>query len=107
VVAAQFVEEVGADAGEEVVAVKGGILGQSFHEIECDLGSVGHGDSYGAIELDYGGWSQDSKFGIEGYDAGPVGCFGCVGSSVAGCDFGLKEIGTTGGVDLMSAVDRV
>ncbi len=39
--------------------------------------------------------SGELGFGIEGYDAGPVGCFGGVGSGVAGGDFGLKQVGTT------------
>jgi len=73
VVAAEFTEEVGADAGEEVVSVEEGVGGESFYEVEGGLGAVGHGDGYGAIELDDRGWGQVSQFGIEGYDAGPVG----------------------------------
>jgi hypothetical protein len=57
---AQFVEEVGADAGEKVVAVEGAVAGQSFYKIEGGLGAVGHGDGHGAIELDDWGWGQVS-----------------------------------------------
>lgn len=54
------------------------------------MGAVGDG---GAIELDDWGWSWVSWFSIDGYHAGPVGCFGGVGSGVASGDFGLVEVG--------------
>ena len=56
VVAAEFTEEVGADAGEEVVSVEEGVGGESFYEVEGGLGAVDHGDSYGSVELDDRGW---------------------------------------------------
>lgn len=49
--AAKFVEEVGADAGEEVVAVEAGVGGENFYQVEGGLRTVGHGNGYGAIEL--------------------------------------------------------
>ena len=54
--AAKFVEEVSADAGEEVIAVEGGVGGESFYQVEGGLGAVGHGDGYSAIEFDDWGW---------------------------------------------------
>ena len=39
-----------------MVAVEGGVGGQSFYEVEGGLGAVGHGDGYSAIELNDWGW---------------------------------------------------
>jgi hypothetical protein len=39
-----------------VIVIEGGVGGESFYEVEGGLGAVGHGDGYGAIELDDRGW---------------------------------------------------
>jgi hypothetical protein len=54
--AVQFEEEVGADAGQEVVAVKGWVSGEGFYQVEGGLRAVDHGDGYGSVELDDRGW---------------------------------------------------
>jgi hypothetical protein len=66
---------------------------------------VGHGDGYGAVELDDWGWGELGEFGVEDDDAGPVGFGWRAGAGVAGGDLGLEEIGAAGGVDFMSAFD--
>ena len=67
--------------------------------------SVGHGDGYGAVELDDGGGDELGELGVEDDDAGPVGFRWHAGAGVAGGDLGLEEIGAAGGVDFMSAFD--
>jgi hypothetical protein len=104
-VAAQFVEEVGADAGEKMVARKRGLGSEGVYECEAGTRAVGHGDGYGAIELDDGGGDELGELGVEDDDAVPIG-FGCgAGTGVAGSDLGLEEIGAAGGVDFMSTFD--
>jgi hypothetical protein len=104
-VAAQFVEEVGADAGEKMVARERGFGSEGVYECEAGMGAVGHGDGYGTVEFDDGGWSELGEFGVEDNDAGPVGFRWRAGAGVAGGDLGLEEIGAAGGVDFMSAFD--
>jgi len=50
------VEEIGSDAGEEVVAVKRWVVGEGFDQVEASLGTSGHGDGYGSVEFDDWGW---------------------------------------------------
>ena len=102
--AAKFVEEVSADAGEEVVAGERG--GEGVYECEAGLGAVGHGDGYGAVEFDDGGGAELGELGVEEDDAGPVGFGGSAGAGVAGGDLGLEEIGAAAGVDSKGAFDR-
>jgi hypothetical protein len=71
VVPAQFVEEVGADAREKMVARKRGFGSEGVYEREAGLGAVGHGDGNGTVELDDGGWSELSELGVEDDDAAP------------------------------------
>jgi hypothetical protein len=74
------------------------------YECEAGMGAVGHGDGYGAVELDAGG-DELGELGVEDDDAGPVGFGWRAGAGVAGGDLGLEEIGAAGGVDFMSAFD--
>src|SRR5580692_10329026 len=53
-VAAQFIEEVGADSGEKMVARKRGLGSEGIYEGEAGLGAVGHGDGDGTVEFDDG-----------------------------------------------------
>lgn len=55
-IAAQFVEEVGADAGQKVVAVERWVSGQGFYKVEGGLRAGDHGDGYGSVELYDRGW---------------------------------------------------
>jgi len=105
-VAAQFVEEVGADAGEKMVARERGFGREGIHECEAGLGPVGHGHGYGTVEFDDGGWSELGELRVEHDDALPVRFGWRAGASVAGGDLGLQEIGAAGGGDFMSAFDR-
>jgi len=103
------VEQVGADAGEKMVARERGFGREGVYEYEAGLGAVGHGDGYGTVEFDDGGSHELGEFGIEDNDAVPVGFGGRPGAGVAGGDLGLKEIGAAAdvheGVDFMSAFD--
>jgi hypothetical protein len=67
------------------------------------LGAAGHGDGYGTVEFDDGGWSELDEFGVEDDDAVPIGFGGRAGAGVAGSNLGLQEIGAAGGVDFVSA----
>ena len=102
-VAAQFIEEVGADSGEKMVARKRGFGSEGIYECEAGLGAVGHGDGDGTVEFDDGGWSELGKFVVEVYDAGPIGFRWRAGAGVAGGDLGLDEIRSPRGVEFMSA----
>ena len=57
-VAAEFAEEVGADAWQKVVASKRGFGSEGFYQVEGGLRAVDHGDGYSSVEFDDGGWSQ-------------------------------------------------
>ncbi|MBL0156793.1 MAG: hypothetical protein IPP47_06770 [Bryobacterales bacterium] len=59
-------EEVATDGGEDMVAGEGESGGEGVHEWEAGLGDLGHGDGYGAVELDDLGGDEDD-------DAGPIG----------------------------------
>ena len=109
-VAAKFVEKVGADAGEKMVARERGFGSEGIYECEAGLRAVGHGDGYGAVELNDRRWSEPGELGVEDNDTGPIGFGWRAGAGVAGGDFGLQEIETAaavdeGGVDRMSALD--
>ena len=88
-----------------MVARKRGHGSEGIYECETGLGAVGHGDGYGTIEFDNGGWSELGELGIEDDDAVPIGFGWRAGARVAGGDLALKEIGAAGGVDFMSALD--
>jgi hypothetical protein len=52
------VEEIGANAGQKVVAVEGWVRGEDFYQIEGGLRAVEHGDGHGSIKFDDRGWGQ-------------------------------------------------
>ena len=104
-VAAQFVEKVSADSGEKMVARKRGFGSEGVYECEASLRAVGHGDGYGTVEFNDGGWSELGEFGVEDDDAGPIGFGWRAGAGVASGDLGLEEIGAARGVEFMSAFD--
>jgi hypothetical protein len=88
-----------------MVARERGFGSEGVYECEGGLGAVGHGDGYGTVELDDGGWSELGEFRVEDDDAVPVGFGWRAGAGVAGGDLGLEQIGAAGGVDFMSAFD--
>ena len=104
-VAAQFLEEVGADAGEKMVARERGFGSEGVYECEAGLRSVGHGHGNGAVELDDRGGHDLGELRVEDDDAVPIGFQWRAGAGVAGGDLGLEEIRAAGGVDFMSAFD--
>ena len=54
-----------------MVACERGFGSEGVYECEAGLGAVGHGDGYGTVEFDDGGWSELGEFGIEDDDAAP------------------------------------
>ena len=92
--------------GEKMVARERGFRSEGVYECEAGLGAVGHGDGYGAVELDDGGGDELGELGVEDDDAWPVG-FGWRASAGGGRRLisALEEIGAAGGVDFMSAFD--
>src|SRR5450432_4178646 len=88
-----------------MVACERGFGSEGVYECEAGMGAVGHGDGYGAVELDDGRGDELSELGVEDDDAGPVGFGWRAGAGVAGGDLGLEEIRAAGGVDSMSAFD--
>ena len=89
----EFFEEVGADAGEEMVGLQEWLIDESVDEVEAGLWAEGHGDGHGAIQFDYGGWDKLGEGIVEGNDARPVRFFWSAGAGVTGGDGGLKCIG--------------
>ena len=88
-----------------MVARKRGFGSEGVYECEASLGAVGHGDGYGAVELDDGGGDELGELGVEDDDAWPVGFGWRAGAGVASGDLGLEEIGAARGVEFMSAFD--
>ena len=104
-VAAQFGEEIAAYAGQQVVVLERSFGGEGVDELDACLRAEGHSYGYGSIEFYDGGWGCVGQLCVEVYDAGPVGLGWGAGSCVAGCDFGLQEVGAACGVDFCGSLD--
>ncbi len=52
--AAEFAEQVGADAGKQMVILQRGLVGDGVDDGESSGGAFGHADRDGAIEFDDG-----------------------------------------------------
>ena len=88
-----------------MVARERGFGSEGVYECQAGKGAVGHGDGYGAVELDDGRWSELGEFSVKDDNAVPIGFGWRAGAGVAGGDLGLEEIGAAEGVEFMSAFD--
>jgi hypothetical protein len=104
-VAPKFVEQVGPDAGQQMVARERRFGSERVNEYEAGLRTISHGDSHGAVQLDDRGWDEPDELRVQINDAGPVGLRWRAGPGVAGSDLSLQQVGAAGGVDFMSAFD--
>lgn len=103
--AAELFEEIGANAGQEMVGLEGRFREEGIDEFESGLRTGSHGDGDGAIEVDDRGRSKSGKLVVERDDTGPVGVIGHACASVACGDRGLKREGARRVAELSGAVE--
>src|ERR1043165_8091969 len=87
--AARFLQEVAADAGEEVVVGKGLLVADLVEEGQARLGAEGHAQGHRAVQLDDGGRLDGCESLVKGCDSDPVGFLGSDRPRVAGGYRGL------------------
>ena len=93
-VPSQADQQVGADAGQPVVLLEGGLGGQCVHELEAGLGAERHARGDGPVELDHRRRRNLRERVVQGDDLLPVGVVGGRGPGVAGRDRALEPVGS-------------
>ena len=91
--AVEFLEQVGADAGQEMVGLERGLVEEGVDEIESGLRTISHRDSDSAVEFDDGRWNELDKRIVEGNDAAPIGLFRTTGAGVTRSNGSLNSVG--------------
>ena len=104
-VAAEFEEEIAADAGQEMVVPESGISGKSVDEREAGGGPGSHGHGDGAIEFNNGRRREAGKLFVESGDARPIGFFGSASARVACGDGRLQSVRSQIGGGFFGAVE--
>jgi hypothetical protein len=104
--AAEFEEEVAADAGQEMVRLERGLGGECVQEFEARGGTEGHGEGDGAIQFYDGRGREVGERLVERHNARPVGFFGSTRSRVARGDGGLERVWAGCAVEFFGAVER-
>jgi hypothetical protein len=104
--ATQLLENIGADAGQQVVPGERRHLRELVEQREARRRSVGprHGD--GAVELDDRRSRRDRKRLVQRGDAMPVGGTCGPRTGVAGRDLGLQHVGTGLGSERRGTLER-
>ena len=90
-------EQVAADAGQQVVALQGRVVGQGVHQGQAGGRALGPRDGHGPVELHHRRRGEHHEPAVEGGDRGPVGVGEGHGPGVAGGDGGLDRVGAVTG----------
>ena len=100
--AAKLHQQVAAHAGQEGIALEGGLCGQPIDQLQTGSGTEGHAEGDRPVQLHNRRRSKLGERIVERQDAHPIGLLRGARPGVTGSDGGLKRVRTERFAQLLS-----